>query len=81
MTQYQFALNSYAGDGLCHSAARGSYGHECGKPATHIGTNSNAFRTGFCVACIGAGIETSGFSFEPIRSRAVESGFAFVTTR
>jgi hypothetical protein len=81
MGKYQFALNSYAGDGLCHSASRGSYGHECGKPATHIGTNGNAFRTGFCAACIAAGIETSGFSFEAIKSRAVERGFAFIETR
>jgi hypothetical protein len=79
--QYQFATNSYAGDGKCHCSARGSYGHECGKPATHIGTNSNAFRTGFCAECIMAGIETGGFNFEAIKRRDTEGAFTYIETR
>ena len=27
----------YATDGLCHNANRGTYGHECGKPAEWLG--------------------------------------------
>jgi len=57
MTQFQFALNTYAGDGLCHNANSGTYGHECGKPAELIGTNDNAFRTGFCSHCAKHGSE------------------------
>lgn len=78
--KYQFALDTYAGDGKCHSAPRGTYGHECGKPATHLGTNKNAWRTGFCAECIAANIETSGFTFEAIKTRATDSAFAYVVT-
>lgn len=77
---YQFPLNTYAGDGKCHSAPRGSYGHECSKPATHIGTNANAWRTGICSECLAAGIETAGFTFEPIKSRDTDGAFAYVVT-
>lgn len=41
----------YAHDGLCHNAQRGTYGHECGKPATWIGTSSTGFESGFCDRC------------------------------
>jgi len=44
--------NSYATDGRCHNANRGTYGHECGKPATWIGTNKRTgFRSGYCDHC------------------------------
>ena len=33
----QAPTNSYATDGKCHNAEPGTYGHECGKPATWIG--------------------------------------------
>ena len=81
MAQYQFPLNSYAGDGRCHSAPRGTFGHECGKPATSLGTNAMAFRTGFCADCIAAGIETAGFTFEYIASRETDDSYAYITTR
>lgn len=42
---------TYATDGKCHNANRGAYGHECGKPATWIGTTRNGFRSGFCCHC------------------------------
>lgn len=78
--KYQFAIDTYAGDGKCHSAPRGSYGHECRRPATHIGTNKNAFRTGFCAECIANNIETSGFTFEAITKRETDGGFAYLVT-
>lgn len=81
MAQFQFPLNTYAGDGRCHSARRGSFGHECGKPATILGTNASAFRTGFCADCVAAGIETAGFTFEAIVSRETDDHYAYVTTR
>lgn len=80
MAQYQFPIASYAGDGLCHSAARGSYGHECRKPATHIGTNDMAFRTGICAKCLENGIETAGYRFERIVSRDTDDTFAYIKT-
>ena len=39
---------SYATDGKCHNAEPGTFNHECGKPATWIGTKENGFRSGFC---------------------------------
>ena len=42
---------SYAADGKCHNANYGTYGHECGKPATWIGQNAKGFRSGFCDHC------------------------------
>jgi len=52
---------SYATDGKCHNAEPGTYGHECGKPATWIGTKSNGYRSGFCDQCKEHGWEASGF--------------------
>ena len=42
---------SYSSDGKCHNAQSGTYGHECGKPATWIGTNLRGFSSGFCDWC------------------------------
>ena len=78
MTQYQFTLNTYAGDGLCHNANSGSYGHECGKPAELIGTNSNAFRTGFCAHCAKHGSESFAYRFERIKSRETDAKYAYI---
>ena len=41
----------YATDGQCHNAEPGTYGHECGKPATWLGTDRNGFVSGFCDDC------------------------------
>ncbi len=43
--------NTYATDGKCHNAQRGTYGHECSKPATWIGTAANGWSSGFCDYC------------------------------
>lgn len=51
---------SYATDGKCHNAQPGTYGHECGKPATWIGTKTDEdgpFESGFCDACKASGYE------------------------
>ena len=45
------ATNSYATDGRCHNANFGTYGHECGKPATWLGTKPTGFQSGFCDRC------------------------------
>lgn len=43
--------STYATDGRCHNAEPGTFNHECGKPATWIGTNRNGFRSGYCDDC------------------------------
>jgi len=43
--------NPYATDGKCHNANRGTYGHECGRPATWIGVKANGFASGYCDKC------------------------------
>lgn len=48
---------SYATDGKCHNANRGTYGHECGKPAVWVGEDRNGFRSGFCSDCRNSGDE------------------------
>lgn len=45
---------SYATDGKCHNSNRGTFNHECGKPAEYIGTEtiqSGEFSSGFCAHC------------------------------
>lgn len=60
--------NTYASDGRCHNAQSGTFGHECGKPATWIGTKASGFRSGFCDHCKEHGDERHGFvAWEPIR--------------
>jgi len=49
--------NLYVTDRLCHNAEPGTYGHECGKPATWIGTNKRGFSMGYCDACKATGYE------------------------
>ncbi len=44
-------MTRYATDGKCHNANFGSYGHECGKPATWLGTSRTGFVSGYCDAC------------------------------
>jgi len=44
-------MGDYAIDGKCHNAQRGSYGHECGRPAVWIGETASGFRGGFCSEC------------------------------
>lgn len=43
--------NAYAVDGLCHNANRGSFNHECGRPAVTLGVNRLGFAMGFCAHC------------------------------
>lgn len=51
---------SYATDGKCHNANHGTYGHECGKPATWLGTSARGFVAGFCDDCKEHGDERHG---------------------
>jgi hypothetical protein len=53
--------NLYATDGKCHNTNRGTYGHECGKPATWIGTKADGFAMGFCDRCKQSGDEAPHF--------------------
>lgn len=56
---------SYATDGKCHNSQRGTFGHECGKPATWVGTRTaTGFRSGFCDWCREHGDERHGYTFE-----------------
>jgi hypothetical protein len=68
---YSFDVNSYAGDGRCHNSEPGTFGHECGKPAEYVGTNSNGFRTGFCAKCATEGFERHAFKLQRIKEREV----------
>ena len=43
--------NSYATDGRCHNSQPGTFGHECGKPATWLGTTKSGFVSGYCDHC------------------------------
>lgn len=52
----------YAEDGLCHNAEPGTFGHECGKPATWIGTKPSGFRCGFCDDCQERGWEAKSYT-------------------
>lgn len=54
-------LVNYATDGLCHNAEPGTFGHECGKPATWIGVRPDGFKSGFCDDCKERGWERRGF--------------------
>jgi hypothetical protein len=41
-------MGLYAEDGKCHAAPRGSYNHECGRPAVWLGVKASGFASGFC---------------------------------
>jgi hypothetical protein len=55
-------MSDYATDGFCHNAEPGTFGHECGRIATWIGTKSNGFRSGFCDRCKASGTEARAFT-------------------
>lgn len=55
-------LKPYALDGKCHNAEPGTYGHECGKPATWLGVKTNGFASGFCDHCKEHGWEAKPFT-------------------
>jgi len=64
------ASNLYAVDGKCHNPNFGTYGHECGKPATWLGTAASGFVSGFCDHCKVHGDEAAGKSFVRISGGA-----------
>jgi hypothetical protein len=67
------AINSYATDGKCHNANYGSFNHECGKPATWLGTTADGFTSGFCDRCKTQGDEATRFkTWAPIAAKAFE---------
>jgi len=66
---------SYATDGKCHNAEPGTFGGECGKPATWVGTAADGFRSGFCSKCRFDGFESRRFkTWEIILVRPVDVG-------
>lgn len=56
-------FNTYATDGKCHNSNVGTFNHECGKPATWLGTKDCAswpggtFTSGYCDRCKESGDE------------------------
>ena len=52
----------------CHNAEPGTYGHECGKPASWIADKPSTlepgaiFTSSFCVKCRATGSERIGFT-------------------
>jgi hypothetical protein len=54
--------NTYATDRRCHNAEPGTYGHECGKPATWVGVNARGFASGYCEPCKNHGHEAKGIT-------------------
>jgi hypothetical protein len=74
---------TYATDGKCHNANYGTYGHECGKPATWIGVTKKGFRSGYCSTCKQYGDEArSCVSWEPATPVPTDTCLetAYVTT-
>jgi hypothetical protein len=60
-----------ATDGRCHNANRGTFNHECGKPATWLGTKPSGFQSGFCDDCKTGGDERGGFTrWQPLPAEA-----------
>lgn len=53
----------YPRHGSCSNANRGTFGHECGKPATWLGTTKSGFQSGRCDRCRIEGDERYGFEF------------------
>ena len=51
------ATNLYATDGWCHNAEPGTYGHECGRPATWLGLRPSGLWNGYCDRCRADGTE------------------------
>lgn len=69
------AANSYATDGRCHNAQRGTFNHECGKPAVWLGTKASGFQSGFCDWCRHHGDEAVEFkTWESIPVRPLSMG-------
>lgn len=73
-------MTTYATDGKCHNANHGTFGHECGKPATWIAVKphlsdmgapmAHVYRVGFCDECKEHGDERHGvIRWEPMRRR------------
>lgn len=44
-------VNTYATDGKCHNSEPGTFGHECGKPATWLGSRPDGWTSGYCDDC------------------------------
>lgn len=62
-TTDEIRSGTYATDGRCHNAQPGHFNHECGKPATWIGTKQRTgFRMGFCDTCKVHGHEARQFT-------------------
>lgn len=54
-------MGLYADDGRCHNAQRGTYGHECRKPAVWLGTKPSGWSSGFCDRCRHQGDEAATY--------------------
>ena len=50
-------MTSYATDGKCHNANRGTFNHECEQPAQWLGSQANGSMSGFCDDCKAHGDE------------------------
>lgn len=48
----------------CRNAQRGTFGHECGKPATWTGTSAGGHASGFCDQCKKQGDERHGKTWQ-----------------
>lgn len=48
---------TYATDGKCDNVEPGTFNHECGRPATWVGTHPNGFKSGYCDDCRAFGYE------------------------
>lgn len=53
---------TYATDGKCHNSNAGTFGHECGRPATWLGQKPNGYQSGFCDQCKEHGDERHAFT-------------------
>lgn len=54
------------GTAYCTNAAKGTFGHECSKPAKWIGKKPTGFEACFCTDCKDRGSERFGYTFRKL---------------
>lgn len=57
----EYGPAEFRGKPYCINADPGTFGHECQKPATWIGTKASGFQACFCDDCKANGYEAKGY--------------------
>ncbi len=61
MIAYPYGWDSETETGRCVNVEPGTFNHECGRPAVHIGIKADGFRAMFCSGCKRNGSEARHF--------------------